>query len=74
MNATIKFPPRPEATVTLTMTERQAKLLAHVMGRLSGQRAYDLIGQDVGLVTDPNDLCNNLTHPLYNALREVKPE
>lgn len=76
MKATIKFPPKPEATVTLTMTERQAKLLGHLVGRLSGQKAYNLLEQDIsnGLVTDSYDLAKNLVQPLYEALRNASPE
>lgn len=73
MNATIKFPPKPAATVTLTMNDREAQLLCQVFARMSGQKAYDMIQHDESVETNPMEL-SHITSGVYKALRNLKIE
>ena len=73
MNATIQFPPKPEATVTLTMSEREAELLCHYLGRTSGNLAFERIHNDEGLTTTAYELHCVFTD-MYLTLRKMKLE
>ena len=72
MNATIirpPAPPVPPATVTLTMTEREAKILLTLAARLSGNEIYEKIQCEVE--TNPSE-CARTNQAIYNELLKLK--
>ena len=73
MNATIKFPPTPAATVTLTMNDREAQLLCQVLARMSGHKAYEMIQHDEGVKTNSLEL-SSVMYDMYRTLRNLEIE
>lgn len=67
----------PEREVTITMTERQARLLSAYMGSVSGNEFTIVVNRniescDLGLrKIDPGDKEDNVSWDIYSLLRKL---
>ena len=71
MKATITYPVRPAATVNVSMTEREATLLCHLSGRLTGEAASNLINGKDGLTTTGYEMSQMLSG-LFHSMRKME--
>jgi hypothetical protein len=61
----VTVPPYAERTVTITMTETEAKILKQLMGKVTGINLDEWVRKCVGVLRDD---ASEVTNDLYSAL------